>query len=201
MGFFVVPSDFSEESHSSVVPICIADTDSEGNPINRAWVDYGVVPVADPLRKVAQRVLDDAWRVSEITERAVHWLSRKYGGSLAVYPSRRVLNHARLYAVDLRAGGRRARRHADVEMFDARLQTFPDPYDLTSDVLARDTLNRLRQALDREGSHDIREMATMIMWDCAPNEFESRFQRSRNTLTQRFYRVVRRVAASSGITW
>jgi len=201
MGFFVVPSNYSEKTHPSVIPICVADTDSEGNPIQRAWVECGVVPVADPLRNIAERVLREPWRVSEITERAVHWLSRKHHGSVAAEPSRRVLNHARWYAADLRAGSRRARRKADVELYAAKLQTFPEQYDLISDLLARDTFNRLMQALDRHGSHDIREMASMMLRDCVAAEFEGRFGQSRNAVSQRFYRGVRRAAGAAGITW
>src|SRR5215469_12293595 len=122
MSFFVVPLDYSEESHSSIVPICIADTDSEGNPVNRAWVEHGVVPIADPLRSAARRELGDAWRVSEITEPAVHWLNRKHHGLLVDDPSHRVLSQALSYAADLRVGGRRARLGKDVELIAATLE-------------------------------------------------------------------------------
>jgi len=201
MGFFIVPSDYREESHSAVVPICIADTDSDGNPIRREWIERGVMPVADPLRDVADCFLHDRWRASEITERVVHWLSRRHHGDVPNEPSRRVLNHASWYAADLRAGSRRARRKADVDLFTARLQTFPDHYDLVADLLARDTYDRLMVALDRDGSSDIREMASMLMRDCDADEFERRFRQSRNAISQRFYRGVRRVAEAAGITW
>ena len=201
MDVIIVPLDYNEESSSSIVPICIKDADPDGNPIHRGWVEHGVVPVADPLRKIADHVLNDVWRVSEITERAVHALSRKYRGNLGNEPSRRVLSHARWFAADLQVGGRRARRGTEVDLFEARLETLPQQYDLIPDLLARDTVNRLMEALDVEGSHDIREMASMLMWGCAASEFENRFHRSRNTLSQRFYRGVRRVAAASGITW
>src|ERR1017187_1842571 len=90
MGASVVLSDYNEESNFSVVPICIGDIDPEGNPIHRAWVEHGVVPIADPLWKIAPRVLSDVWRISEITERAVHSLSRKHHGDLGDEPSLRV---------------------------------------------------------------------------------------------------------------
>ena len=112
MGASVVLSDYNEESNFSVVPICIGDIDPEGNPIHRAWVEQCVVPIADPLRKIATRVLNDVWRVSEITERAVHSLSRKHHGDLGVEPSLRVLKRAHWYAEDLAsaAGVRAAKR-------------------------------------------------------------------------------------------
>ena len=94
MGVIIVPFNYNEESNFSVVPICIGDIDSAGNPIHREWVEHGVVPVADPLRKIASRVLSDVWRVSEITERAVHSLSRKHHGDLGDEPSLRILKRA-----------------------------------------------------------------------------------------------------------
>ena len=201
MEIIIVPFDYKEELNSSVVPICIGDIDSEGNPIYREWVERGVVPVADPLRKMAHRVLNDVWRVSELTERAVHSLSRKYGGNLGDDPSLRVLKRAHWYAEDLRAGGRRARRKTEVELFTAKLETLQDQFDLVSDVVAKDTLDRLMEELKRQGLHDIREMVPMMLRDCDAHEFVSRFRKSRNTLSQRFYRGMRKAAAATGITW
>jgi deoxyribodipyrimidine photolyase-like uncharacterized protein len=200
MGASVVLSDYNEESNFSVVPICIGEIDPEGNPIHRAWVEQGVVPIADPLRKIATRVLSDVWRVSEITERAVHSLSRKHHGDLGDEPSLRVLKRAHWYAEDLRAGGRRARRKTEVELFTAKLETLQDQFDLISDLEAKETLDRLMQELDRQGLHDIREMVPMMLRDCDANEFVRRFGKSRNTLSQRFYRGMRRAARAAGIT-
>ena len=201
MEIIIVPFDYKEELNSSVVPICIGDIDSEGNPIYREWVERGVVPVADPLRKMGHRVLNDVWRVSELTERAVHSLSRKYGGNLGDDPSLRVLKRAHWYAEDLRAGGRRARRKTEVELFTAKLETLQDQFDLVSDMVAKDTLDRLMEELKRQGLHDIREMVPMMLRDCDAHEFVSRFRKSRNTLSQRFYRGMRKAAAATGITW
>jgi hypothetical protein len=201
MGVIIVPFDYKEESHSSVVPICIGDIDSDGNPIDREWVERGVIPVADPLRKIAQRLLNDVWRVSELTERTVHSLSRKHGGNLGVDPSLRVLKRAHWYAEDLRVGGRRVRRKTEVELFAETLETLEDQFDLVSVLAATDTLDRLMDELDRQGLHDIREMVPMMLRECDAHEFVSRFGKSRNTLSQRFYRGMRRAAAATGITW
>lgn len=201
MEVIIVPFDYKEESNFSVVPICIGDIDSDGNPIYREWVERGVVPVADQLRKMAQRVLNDVWRVSELTERSVHALSRKHGGDLGDDPSLRVLKRAHWYAEDLRVGGRRARRKTEVELLTTKLETLQDRFDLVSDLVAKDTLDRLMEELDRQGLHDIREMVPMMLRDCDAREFVSRFQKSRNTLSQRFYRGMRRAASAAGITW
>ena len=201
MGVIIVPFNYNEECNFSIVPICIGDIDPDGNPIQRAWVEQGVVPIADPLRKVASRVLNDVWRVSEITEHAVHSLSRKHGADLGDEPSLRVLKRAHWYAEDLRVGGRRARRKTEVELFSAKLETLQDQFDLVSRLEAQDTLDRLMKELDREGLHDVREMVPMMLRDCTAQEFEARFGKSRNTISQRFYRAMRRAARSAGITW
>jgi hypothetical protein len=201
MGVIIVPFDYNEECNFSIVPICIGDIDADGNPIQRAWVEQGVVPIADPLRKIAGRVLNDVWRVSEITEHAVHSLSRKHGGDLGDEPSLRVLKRAHWYAEDLRVGGRRVRRKTEVELFSAKLDTLQDQFDLVSRLEAKDTLDRLMKELDREGLHDVREMVPMMLRDCTAQEFELRFGKSRNTISQRFYRAMRRAARASGITW
>jgi len=201
MAVIIVPFNYSEESNFSVVPICIGDIDADGNPIHRAWVEQGVVPVADPLRSIASRVLNDVWRVSEITEHAVHSLSRRYRGDLGYEPSLRVLKCAHWYAEDLRVGGRRVRRKTEVELFNAKLETLQDQFKLISDLEAKDTLDRLMEELDRQGLHDIREMVPMVLRNCNASEFERRFGKSRNTITQRFYRGMRRAARAAGITW
>ena len=164
-------------------------------------VDRGVVPVADQLRKISKRVLNDVWRVSELTERSVHSLSRKHGGDLGDDPTLRVLKLAHWYAEDLRVGGRRVRRKTEVELLATKLETLQDQFDLVSDLAAKNTLDRLMEELDRQGLHDIREMVPMMLRGCDAREFVSRFQKSRNTISQRFYRGMRRAAAAAGITW
>src|ERR1039457_5743667 len=143
--------------------------------IYREWEERGVVPLADQLRKIAPRVLNDVWLVSELTERSVHSLSRKHGGNLGDDPSLRVLKRAHWYAEDLRVGGRRARRKTEVELFGATLETLHDQFDLISHLEAKDTLDRLMEELDRKGLDDIREMVPMMLRDCEAGEFVRRF--------------------------
>ena len=47
MAVITIPFDYDERTHPTIVPICIADTDSEGNAVHRGWIDFGVVPVVD----------------------------------------------------------------------------------------------------------------------------------------------------------
>ena len=201
MALITIPFDYDETRERSIIPICIEDTDSHGNRIHPGWFERGVVPVADRLRGLAARLLNDTWRVSEITEKAVHSLWRTHGSNLGDEPSLRVLKRARGYAEDLRVGGRRARRKSEVELFTATLATLEDHFDLAAHLEAKDTLDRIVAELERLGLDDVREMVPMMLRDCDGHEFTSRFGKSRNTLTQRFYRGIRKAAASARITW
>ena len=195
-----IPFDYDEKSAGSIVPICINDIDSDGNRIHPALIERGVVPVADLLRKIAGRVLNDRWRVSEITELSVHSVWRTHGENFGPEPSLRILKRAHWFAEDLRFGGRRARRKADVELFDATLNALQDQFDFAAQLEARDTLDRLMKELERLGLHDVREMVPMMLCECDADEMITRFGRSRNTISQKFYRGMRKAAAASGIT-
>ena len=87
MAVITIPFDYDEKLHGSVVPICINDTDSQGNVIHPDWFELGVEPIADRLRHVAHRVLHDVWRVSEVTERAVHSVWKNRGPDLGTDPA------------------------------------------------------------------------------------------------------------------
>ena len=200
MPVITVPFDFDEKEHRGIVPIGINAVDSNGNEIPRDWIERGVVPVADPLRKVASRVLNDVWRVSEIADHAVHSLARRNGDNLGDAPELRVLKCARWYAEDLRAGGRRFRRSMDVELFDSTLDALQDQADILKELESRDTIDKLMDQLDRMGLDEVREMVPMMLRDCDAHEFQAKFGKSRNTISQQFYRGIRKAAALAGIT-
>lgn len=201
MGVITIPFDYREDVDCYVVPICIEDTDFTGAAIDPKWFEFGVIPVADALRRIADRVLKDVWRVSEITEYAVHRLWAKHGHDLGEAPELRVLKRAHWRAEDLRVGGRRARRRADVELFTAKLETLRDQYDLARHLEAKETLNRLVDELERRDMRDIRAMVPLMLRDCDADEFRALFGKSRNTLSQRFYRGMRKAAKAAGISW
>jgi hypothetical protein len=76
MEVVIIPFEYEKLSpaeQTAIVPICIKSTDEAGNPIDRGWFE-AVARVQDPLRTLAKFWLDDVWRVSEITEAAVHTL-------------------------------------------------------------------------------------------------------------------------------
>src|SRR5688572_13425192 len=99
----LIPQNYAEES---VVPICIRSIDDLGKPIYRGWIE-AVLPIADPLRNLARRILGDVWKVSELTEGSVHGLNARYGQELGRAPSGRIFGDAKWRALDLAAGGRR----------------------------------------------------------------------------------------------
>ncbi len=149
MAVITIPFDYNEITHPQIVPICIADTDAKGNLVCPVWIEHGVVPVVDRLVRIAERVLLDKFRASEITEYAVHSLSRKYGDNVGDRPAVRVLNRARLHAEDLRVGGRRARRKFDVELFVETLESLQDQYDLVADLESEAEGRPYRRAVGR----------------------------------------------------
>jgi hypothetical protein len=196
-----IPFDYDEKTAGLVVPICIDDIDCDGNRIHPLLIELGVVPVADVLRNIAGRVLNDRWRVSEITELSVHSLWRTHGEYFGDEPSLRILKRAHWFAEDLRVGGRRARRKADVELFATTLEGLQDQYNLVAQMEAKEILDRLMEQLEKLGLDDVREMVPMMLRDCEAEELIRQFGKSRNTISQRFYRGMRKAAAAAGITW
>ena len=42
MAVITIPFNYSEITHPQIVPICIADTDANGNPVRAEWIEKGV---------------------------------------------------------------------------------------------------------------------------------------------------------------
>ena len=199
MPVFTIPSNYDESVDRVTVPICISDTDADGNLVHIGWIERGVAPVAEKLVQLAGRMLHDKWRASEITEPVVHKLSREFGADLGIEPSIRVLKRAHWYAEDLRVGGRRARRKTDVELFAKTVEALEDQFDLAASVANRDTLDRLLEQLTEFGMEDVRAMVPMMLMECDSQEYKHRFKKSRNAVTQQFYRGMRKAARAAGI--
>ena len=84
MEVVIIPFEYenlSPAEQTAIIPICIKSTDEAGNPIDPGWFE-AVARVQDPLRTLAKFWLDDVWRVSEITEAAVHALWSRHGRRL-----------------------------------------------------------------------------------------------------------------------
>jgi hypothetical protein len=199
MPVFTVPLNYDEESDRLTVPICISDVDDHGNLVHFGWIERGVAPVADKLVQIAGRLLHDRLRASEITEPVVHQLSRDFGSKLGFEPSARVLAGARWYAEDLRVGGRRARRKTEVELFAHTLESLEDQVDFARSLMAKDMLDRLVNQLIDLGMDDVHEMVPMMLRECEADQFQGRFNKSRNAIAQQFFRGMRKAARVAGI--
>jgi hypothetical protein len=201
MAVITIPFDYDERTHPTIVPICIADTDSEGNAVHRGWIELGVVPVVDRFFKIAERLLADKFRASEIAEYAVHSLSRTHGDNFGDRPTVKVLNSARLYAVYQRVGGRRYRRSLDVELFQETLEALEDQYDLASDIAACETLDKILEQVERLELNRVKEVLPYMLRNADGAELTQMFGQKRNTITKQFYRGMRKAAQAAGITW
>lgn len=158
-----------------------------------------MAPVAERLVELAGRMLHDKWRVSEITEPVVHRLSLDYGSNLGVEPSLRVLKGVHWYTEDLRVGGRRARRKAEVELFSRTMEAVEDQFDLENQVAAQRTLDRLSDQLTKMDMHEVRAMLPMMLLECDADDYRQRFNKSRNSISQQFYRSMRQAGRAAGI--
>jgi hypothetical protein len=188
----LIPRNYAEER---VVPICIRAIDNVGRSVHRGWIE-AVWPVADRLRHLARRILDDVWRVSELTEASVHGLNERYGKDLGCTPSARILSDAKWRVLDLAAGGRRPRVGRDVDLRDETLAAMADPGDFARAYEDREFLQRLEERLKSTGQADTLIMLQMYLSN-SEDEIASVFgiernSRGRNRLSQRFRRSMQK---------
>jgi hypothetical protein len=80
------------------------------------------------------------------------------------------------------------------------VEALQDQADLFRDLKNRDLVDKLVDQLDRMGLEEVREMVPMMLRDCDAEEFRAKFGKSRNTISQQFYRGVRKAAFLAGIT-
>jgi hypothetical protein len=196
-----IPFDYDERTHPSVVPICIDDTDAGGNLIYRGWIEHGVVPAADRLRRAAKVILRDVWRVSEITESALHSIWANRGTNLGDDPDLTVVNSAYYHAVTLARGGWRRARGLEVDLFDETIQFLRDGYDMILDAENKDKLDRLIAQAEALGMEEAVAMVPMMLRGCHAEEYERKFGMKRNTLAQMFFRHMRKAADVADISW
>ena len=201
MPVFTVPFDYDESTHPGVIPICIPDRDSDGRPVHSGWIEHGVAPAADRLIRIADRLLSDKYRASEIAEYAVHSLSRVHGDNIGEHPDYRVLNRAKWHAIDLRVGGRRARRMLDVELFAETLDQIEDQYDFVAALEKNEMVDKIVAQLDVLGLDRVHEMVPWMLRDAVGQVLTNEFGQKRNTLTTRFYRGMRKAARAAGVSW
>lgn len=108
MGVVIIPFDYEqlpEAQRNSIIPICIAAADHQGNLIARIWFEQGVAPVQEQLRGIARYKLGDVHRVSELAEATVHKLWKRHGENAGILPWHRVLTWAVWEAREMAMGG------------------------------------------------------------------------------------------------
>ena len=206
--FVMIPFDYSQlsaEERTSIVPICVKRTDRAGQIIAWPWFSDGVVPIADRLRWLARSILNDVWRVSELTETSVHTLWYKHGEDLGVWPSRLLYKHAKWLAEDMRAGGRRARRGFDV-VLNELAGVIREQRDFAAAYERRQILDAVRQELLNNGEEDITEMMDMILYGCRWGHVVGHFGESPtpkniNTFQRRFWRAIFKVGCLIRLRW
>jgi hypothetical protein len=175
MQVVTIPFDYEELSPSEqakIVPICIRSADDEGSPIDWGWFD-AAARVQDPLRALARSWLQDVWRVSEITEAAVHSLWRKHGHHLGRRPSSRVYAAARWQAQDKKFETWQNRRRVLLALDDleevVRQRVLIDPADYgrvyEDDLYFKELSTRLENEGLEHVSHTLKLLRDGCTWD------------------------------------
>ena len=198
MPVVTIPFDFEDlGDKNNVVPICINDTDRDGRKIAWGWIT-AVVPIADRLRSLARRRLDDVWRVSELTELSVHNLWYANGEDYGVWPQWRIYTQAKWTVEDLRYGGWRVRRGREVALgnLEATLRSHADH---AADYQRREMVQILRQELLNSGQDEIADMMDQVLHGCRWDDVavhlgEEPTKKNVNTLQRRFWRALGRFA-------
>ena len=167
MKYVTIPfgfEEFSPDQQSSIVPICIERTDREGSEIDWGWFEAASA-VQEPLRRLARSWLEDVWRVSELTEAAVHTLWYRHRSNLGFQPARRVLIEAKWCARHLQAGTRRQRElvvglNGLDELLRSRALTDPRQYE---SVYQKEIyFKALSEQLEDAGRMDVSEMLKLV---------------------------------------
>ena len=215
MAVVTIPFNYEQlEDPNSVVPICIEDTDREGRRIAWGWFT-AVVPIANGLRRLARVRLDDVWRVSELTESTVHDIWYRFGENFGFSPSARLWHRAKWNAEYLRAGGWRARKGADEPLpedemaLDAIIQganrdslslLMPGgQWDFEKEIERRQFFDVLTRRLKMRGEVEASEILEMLYHGMDRAEISAHFDKRPNTLSQNFYRCVRRALKELGV--
>ena len=192
MAIVTIPFDYDTlPDPGDIVPICIEDTDRYGFPINPAWFT-AVEPIADRLRRLSRRTLDDVWYVSELTEASVHALWGKHRHNLGRSPSARIYKHARWKAMDLRAGGRNARRGVEVELLDSILRKLRSAHDVHGQVEFDQLRVLLTRHFEAKGVPHIETMMDMWLSGYGWNDIAEHIGKKPKAATQDFWRWFRR---------
>lgn len=200
MPVITIPFDYDERTHPEIVPICVEDRDREGRLIHPDWFRLGVAPAADDLRRLAKRVLFDTWKASEIADNALKSAVKRNGDKIGPRPDLIIRSNAGWVAETLKVGDRRVRSGKEVELFDTTAESLQDRADLESQAQYREMLEKLVRQARALGLEEAADMVPMMLEGCFADEYIQRFGKRRNTLTQSFFRSMRKAARTAGIT-
>ena len=188
MALITIPENFEVLPHG-LAPICVEDHDSAGKPINLQWIDRGVRPIHRDLCNLVTVLIGDVWAVSDIVNRSVHGLCRKYGDNVGAEPQARVYTRAQWEAKDDAAGGRRLRQRLDqsLDELDAKLQN-AHLIDSRDSALSCDA----RLDIDSLASTDeLRLIIGLHLDGWTWQEIGEQLHRKTNTVEQKFLRWTR----------
>jgi len=197
MAVITIPFDYHpQRDGESVVPICINDTDDHGETICFGWIN-AIVPIQDKLKTLARRVLGDVWRVSELTDLAIHHVWRKYRDNLGHNPSFRLYAIAKRVAHRLEDPGARVHLALNFSL-DALAQYRKEA--LIGDTAETESayrrcldLQRFETKLKKLGKEEEFEVYMMLKAGYYWYEISERVGKNQNAVYRRFRRLLRKV--------
>ena len=190
MPVVTIPFNYRPE-RDSIVPICVSDTNSLGERIAEGWI-IALADVANPIRGLARRVLQDVWRASELADETLDDLSRLHGDDLGKNPAARVYVQAKWMALDKRAGGRRARKGLELEPYQVLMDHLREPRDFAEEYERKQFLSVLDARLAELGFADVRRMMRLMLQGYEPHEIYEELGITRYSYTHRFWRGIRK---------
>ena len=186
MAIVTIPFDYDSFRDAHVIPICIEDTDRNGLRINRGWLE-AVVPIADPLRALTRRVLKDVWCVSEVADKSVQAVWGSHGDDLGRNPSSRIWAHAQWIALNIRDGGRNARRREQV-LLGSVLRKLRSSSDVHAEVEAEEFRQILREYFEAQDVPHVNEALDMWLYGNGWKEIAGQIGKNPKAATRDFWR-------------
>lgn len=201
MRVVTIPFDYEKLSpaeQAGIIPICIQAADYKGNPIDWGWFEAAAT-VQDNLRLLARSYLNDVWRVSEITEAAVHNLWNKHGHNLGRHPSRRVYAAAKWEAHDRKAGTWQRRRRILLALDDlervVRERVLVDPANYGKVYEDELYFKELGKQLEEMGQDDVNHILKLVRDGRTWDEIGKQIGKGPDAARIRFGRWINRVVS------
>lgn len=199
----IIPPNYEELLHSErkrIIPICIQAFDCYGQRIAGEWFSRGVAPIRRELVAMAEHVLGDSWRASELSEVTVHRLWARHGHSVGRHPERRVLKKATFIADELKKGDWKQMKYPNLYLaLDSmdewiREQTLAEPYQHAEQLERQIMLNSIADHLEREGLNDVRLVYQLLRRGYCWREVADELGEARTVVAKRrFYRWIKKV--------